>query len=256
MTATGDESASGSAPAPCSGSGSAPDSGSGDLRERWTRALVAARHPGPEGPGPDDTGRESPDPGGPDPLPYAENLIARWAEPQRRYHTTAHLIAVLDHIDTLDAYAADPDLVRLAAWFHDAVYLPDRSENEERSARLAERALPEAGLSASATAEVARLVRLTVTHAPAAPDTNGAVLCDADLAILASEPETYAGYAAAVREEYGFVPDDAFRAGRAAVLRRLLALPRLFHTPHGVRAWEERARRNLTAELDLLTTGS
>ncbi|MFE9556864.1 hypothetical protein ACFYOD_25685 [Streptomyces sp. NPDC006703] len=187
-----------------------------------------------------------------DPDPYAADLLARWAEPQRRYHDTAHLTAVLDHIDVLEQYAHDPALVRLAAWFHDAVYLPDRSENEERSARLAERALPEAGLSARATTEVARLVRLTVTHAPDDGDANGAVLCDADLAILAANPEAYAAYAAAVREEYAFVPEAAFRAGRADVLRQLLALPRLFRTPHGERVWETAARENLAAELALL----
>ncbi|MER5771460.1 hypothetical protein [Streptomyces sp. NPDC001985] len=208
-----------------------------DLRTRWSQTLRAARPAGS---------------GAPDPLPYADELLARWAEPQRRYHTTAHLTAVLDHIDTLADHAADPALVRLAAWFHDAVYLPDRSENEERSARLAERALPEAGLSPSGTREVARLVRLTVTHAPGDTDTNGAVLCDADLAILASGPDAYAAYAAAVREEYAFVPDDAFRAGRAAVLGHLLALPRLFHTPHGTRLWEAPARHNLATELALL----
>ncbi|MER6916373.1 hypothetical protein ABT354_32330 [Streptomyces sp. NPDC000594] len=224
-------------------------SGAVDLRERWGDALRGAlsRYGNGGGPGDGDgTG------GGADPLPYAENLLVRWAEPQRRYHTTAHLTAVLDHVDTLAGHAADPDLVRLAAWFHDAVYLPERSENEERSARLAERALAEAGLLAAATDEVARLVRLTVTHAPGDTDTNGAVLCDADLAVLASGPEGYAAYAAAVREEYGFVPDDAFRSGRAAVLRQLLALDRLFHTPYGRENWEEPARRNLTAELTAL----
>ncbi|MFI1568818.1 hypothetical protein ACH4ZX_38360 [Streptomyces sp. NPDC020490] len=191
--------------------------------------------------------------GGPDPSPYAANLLARWQEPQRHYHTLAHLTAVLDHVDTLEEYAADADVVRLAAWFHDAVYLPDRSENEERSARLAERALPEAGVAADRTAEVARLVRLTVTHAPAPGDANGAVLCDADLAVLAAPPSAYAAYTAAVREEYHFVPNDAFRAGRSDILRQLLSLPRLFHTPHGEREWEATARYNLTAELEMLS---
>ncbi|WP_327324424.1 hypothetical protein OG735_19210 [Streptomyces sp. NBC_01210] len=209
-----------------------------DLRARWNRTLLAARHGA----------------GAPDPLPYAENLLSRWSEPQRRYHTVDHLTAVLNHIDVLEEHAADPDLVRLAAWFHDAVYLPDRSENEERSAHLAERALTEAGLIPAATAEVARLVRLTVTHAPEIDDLNGAVLCDADLAILAAPPEPYAAYSAAVREEYAFVPDDAFRAGRAAVLRQLLGLPRLFRTPHGEREWESRARHNLATELKLLAS--
>jgi predicted metal-dependent HD superfamily phosphohydrolase len=206
------------------------------LRTRWSHALDGARSPG-----------------GPDPAPYADNLLTRWQEPQRRYHTVAHLTAVLDHIDVLEEYADDPALVRLAAWFHDAVYLPDRSENEERSARLAERALPEAGVREKKTAEVGRLVRLTVTHAPSDDDRNGQVLCDADLAILASPPDTYAAYTAAVREEYAFVPDEAFRAGRAAVLRQLRDLPRLFRTPYGTQEWEERARENIRRELAHLT---
>ncbi|WP_338897564.1 hypothetical protein WBG99_19800 [Streptomyces sp. TG1A-60] len=191
----------------------------------------------------------------PDPSLYSADLIKRWSEPQRKYHTLDHLTAVLDHIDVLEEYAADANVVRLAAWFHDAVYLPERSTNEERSARLAERALPEAGVPDDKTREVARLVRLTVSHDPADDDPDGQVLCDADLAVLASPPDAYAAYAAAVRGEYGFVPDDAFREGRAAVLRQLLALPRLFRTPYGRRKWEGRARENLRAELDALTAG-
>ncbi|MEU6801896.1 HD domain-containing protein [Streptomyces neyagawaensis] len=215
------------------------------LESRWLQALLPAR---------DDAGDDARGGAGhPSPLPYAANLIKRWSEPQRKYHTLDHLTAVLDRVDVLEEYAADPALVRLAAWFHDAVYLPERSTNEERSARLAERALPEAGVPAEKVAEVARLVRLTVTHDPADDDANGQVLCDADLAILASPPDAYAAYAAAVREEYGFVPDDAFREGRAAVLHHLLTLPRLFRTPHGQREWEERARENLRAELTELT---
>ncbi|MFD9430512.1 hypothetical protein [Streptomyces sp. NPDC060002] len=192
--------------------------------------------------------------GGPDPAPYADDLLARWQEPQRRYHTLTHLTEVLDRVDVLAEHAADPDVVRLAAWFHDAVYLPDRSENEERSARLAERALPEAGVSPERTAEVARLVRLTVTHDPADDDLDGQVLCDADLAILAAPPSAYAAYTAAVREEYHFVPNDAFRAGRADILRRLLELRRLFRTSYGSERWEATARYNLRGELELLAS--
>lgn len=212
-----------------------------DLRSRWLRAFLGAR---------DDDSRVR------DPDRYADALLRRWQEPQRHYHTLTHLTAVLDHIDVLEKYADDPDLVRLAAWFHDAVYLPERSTNEERSARLAERALPEAGLSAEKTAEVARLVRLTAGHDPADGDRNGQVLCDADLAILAAPPSAYAAYTAAVREEYHFVPNDAFRAGRSDVLRQLLELPRLFRTPYGQEHWEATARYNMRAELEMLSTPS
>lgn len=187
-----------------------------------------------------------------DPEPYARDLLTRWAEPQRRYHTTAHLEAVLDRIDELAAHADDPDAVRLAAWFHDAVYRPERSENEERSAALACRALREAGLPEPLVHEVDRLVRLTVTHHPAPGDRNGEVLCDADLAVLGGPPAAYDAYAAAVRDEYSFVPPDAFREGRAAILRQLLALPSLYRTPEAHARYDARARANMHRELAAL----
>ncbi|MBZ4322812.1 HD domain-containing protein [Streptomyces huiliensis] len=231
------------------------------LETRWADAVAAARGPESDGsPKPD--GGPKPDGSpktddGPDPARYAADLLTRWSEPQRRYHTTAHLTAVLDRVDELAEHAETPrDLaaVRLAAWFHDAVYLPERSTNEERSARLAGRALAELGIPEDVTAEVVRLVLLTVGHDPAPGDRNGELLCDADLAVLGGAPEAYATYAAEVRQEYGFVPDEAFRAGRAAVLRQLLGLPRLFRTPRGYERWERAARHNLTTELALLTT--
>ncbi len=215
----------------------APPPDRGALLARWSALLVRARGGAGE----------------PEPRPYGEDLLGRWEERQRHYHTVRHLAAVLDRVDELAGHAADPDAVRLAAWFHDAVYRPDRSENEERSAQLAERALREAGVPDATTAEVARLVRLTVGHAPEAGDSDGETLCDADLSVLAGTPEAYAHYAASVRQEYGFVPDDLFRAGRAAVLRQLLDLPELFRTPHGREHWERTARHNMRAELDLLT---
>ncbi len=205
------------------------------LLDRWTALLARVAGPG-----------SAP------PAPFGDELLRRWSEPQRRYHTLTHLRAVLDAVDELAGQAEDADAVRLGAWFHDAVYAPDRSENEERSARLAERVLPEAGVPAAVVAETARLVRLTVGHEPVPGDRNGEVLCDADLAVLGRGPAEYAEYAAAVREEYGFVPEEAFRAGRAAILEQLLGLPVLFRTEQGHAAYEQSARSNLRAELDAL----
>ncbi|SEF84672.1 Predicted metal-dependent phosphohydrolase, HD superfamily [Thermomonospora echinospora] len=184
------------------------------------------------------------------------DLVARYGEPHRRYHTRDHLTAVLDLVDELAAYADDPDAVRLAVWFHDAVYDPERGDNEERSAVKAERVLADTDLPPATIAEVARLVRLTAAHDPGPGDRNGQVLCDADLAILAADPEKYAAYTAAVREEYAFVPDEYFTTARADILRSLLALPALFHTPPARERFEQQARHNLQTELMLLEAGS
>jgi predicted metal-dependent HD superfamily phosphohydrolase len=192
---------------------------------------------------------------GPDTRRIGVDLVARYGEPHRRYHTREHLVAVLDLVDELAGHADDADAVRLAAWFHDAVYDPERGDNEERSAWLAERMLTDTDVGRLVIAEVARLVRLTATHAPKPEDRNGHVLCDADLAILAAEPGRYAAYAAAVREEYAFVPDEYFERGRADVLRGLLELPELFHTPMARERLEPKARHNIETELRLLRAG-
>ncbi|MFI6789024.1 metal-dependent phosphohydrolase [Nonomuraea sp. NPDC050383] len=185
-------------------------------------------------------------------------LVARWSEPHRRYHTLDHLAAVLAAADRLAGAADDPGAVRLALWFHDAVYDGRPGRDEERSAQLAQARLPRCGVPPARVAEVARLVRLTAAHDRVAPgDANGEVLCDADLAVLGSPSrEAYDDYAARVRQEYAHVADEPFRAGRAAVLGRLLAAPRLYRTPLAYELWEERARANLRAELRSLTAGT
>jgi predicted metal-dependent HD superfamily phosphohydrolase len=187
-----------------------------------------------------------------DPTATGRALIARWAEPHRRYHDLAHLTTVLDTVHDLAGHARDLDAVRLAVWYHDAVYA-GAPDDEENSARLAEADLSALRLPPALVTEVARLVRLTATHDPAPGDDNGETLCDADLAILAAGSETYARYAAAVRAEYADVPDADFRAGRADILRRLLEGPALFRTPAGHERWEAAARANIEAELRTLT---
>jgi predicted metal-dependent HD superfamily phosphohydrolase len=178
-------------------------------------------------------------------------VVAAWSEPHRRYHDLGHLAAVLGLVGELEAAAADPAAVRLAAWYHDVVYDPARDDNEEASAGRARAGLR--GLvEPERIAEVERLVLLTAGHGAAADDPNGAVLCDADLAVLASPPDAYAAYASAVREEYGQLPDDVFTAGRIAVLEHLLGLPELYRLPTVAADWTPRARANLTAELTLL----
>jgi predicted metal-dependent HD superfamily phosphohydrolase len=179
-------------------------------------------------------------------------LVARWSEPHRRYHDAVHLARVLDGVAELAGEAGDADVVRYAAWFHDAVYgvgAESAMTNEEASARLAEERLPALGIGAARIAEVARLVRLTAGHHTEPGDRDGEVLCDADLAVLGGDAAEYARYAAAIRAEYAAVPDELFRPGRAAVLRGLLELPRLFRTGTAQGRYEVRARANLAAEI-------
>jgi predicted metal-dependent HD superfamily phosphohydrolase len=195
------------------------------------------------------------------PLPAAaalrDELAAAYADPRRGYHDTRHLTEVLQRIDELldaDDLGVDRTTVRLAAWFHDGVY-DGRPGAEERSAQWAEQSLPAVGVTPDRVAEVTRLVRMTEHHRPAEDDHSGAVLSDADLGILAADPQRYADYTSAVRREYAHVPDRAFAEGRSAILRDLLAQATLFHTAYAREHWEAPARANVTAELERLSSG-
>lgn len=180
------------------------------------------------------------------------DLLARYAEQDRAYHTAGHLASILQRVDELGGCATDIRAVRYAAWFHDAVYDPHRGDNEATSADLAAYWLRRFETRPGTVAEVVRLVLLTAGHRPEPGDRNGAVLCDADLAVLGSTTEGYRAYLTGVRSEYRHVEEAAWRIGRGQVLRSLLDRPRIFHTPVGFRRYEDSARANLGGELRAL----
>jgi predicted metal-dependent HD superfamily phosphohydrolase len=180
------------------------------------------------------------------------DLLQRYAEPQRRYHTLSHIANVLAVLERLNPDCLSTPALFLAAWLHDVVYDPRAGDNEERSADHARSFLPLLHVPAATVDETARLILLTKGHQAGPDDGAGQILLDADLAILGSSEADYDGYAAAIREEYSWVPEDAYRHGRSRVLRQFLERPFLFATPAQRAAAELQARLNLQRELAIL----
>lgn len=189
-----------------------------------------------------------------------ESVLARHREPHRRYHGVGHVAWVLRHLATLSRSEPHDDLgaIVAAACFHDAVYDPRAVDNEAASARLARTSLAGLGWPAERVEHVVSMVEATAGHvtdaassgrAGATVDADTAVLLDADLAVLGSDPAAYLEYSRGVRAEYAHVDDTAWRDGRAAVLRTLLARRRVYLTATARERWEVRARANLRAEL-------
>ena len=176
-------------------------------------------------------------------------LERAYSAPDRGYHDLLHLTEVLSSVEELGASTPhDSTSVVLAAWFHDAVY-DTEPEPERRSAQWAARALPRDLVDVD---EVVRLVLLTVSHVVGDGDRNAAVLCDADLAILAAPADRYAAYVAGVRREYARFRDTEFAVGRGLVLRELLSAEHLYATTHARQHWEAGARANMASELVIL----
>lgn len=188
--------------------------------------------------------------GGVAPTGSFAQLLAAYGEPQRAYHTAAHIDACLGHFDAWQALAVCPERVELALWTHDLVYDTQRQDNEAASAAQACAWLRQAGLVEHAP-EVEELI-LATRHQQVPSEPDAALVVDLDLSILASSPAVYDHYEAAIRAEFAWVPEPLFRAGRGKVLRHLLAMPSLYQHPPLAERWEAPARDNLRRALDAL----
>ena len=132
----------------------------------------------------------------------------------------------------------------LALWFHDAVYAPDRHDNEPQSADWARQAVVAAGVAPAVADRIHALI-LATRHdaAPATPDE--ALLVDIDLAILGAAPGRFDDYERQVREEYAPVPEALFRSRRQVILEGFLRRPSLYSTGWFRDRLESSARANL-----------
>jgi len=183
------------------------------------------------------------------PSEVVRDLGRRYAEPHRAYHTANHIAEVLRWFDWAAERTGwrEPVDVYLAIVFHDAIYDPLASDNEERSAALARDTV-------GASARTQALIALTTHHAALSVadvegDSDAAQFLDCDIAILGASPDRFDAYDAAIVVEYHAVSTDVFRAGRGAFLRTLLARPRIFLSDLFHAELDGHARANLSRTL-------
>jgi len=186
--------------------------------------------------------------------PTFAELVRAYSGSGRHYHTLDHIAALLHLLDQHGEGLADGSAVELAIFFHDAVYVPTRSDNEAESATLARERLAALGLPAGLIARVADLILATrhgIEHVEQ-HDADLDLLLDLDLSILAADRSIYAAYARAIRSEYAVYPDEVYCPGRRRVLGQFLARPRIFHTEEFQQRFEPQARQNMARSLEAL----
>jgi predicted metal-dependent HD superfamily phosphohydrolase len=180
-----------------------------------------------------------------------EQLCLRYGEAHRAYHTLQHLKECFSHFDHARHLATHPFEVEVSLWFHDAIYEPRASDSEEQSAAWAVQALTGAHAAPGQIDRVSGLI-LATKHASAEGSADQAVLLDTDLSILGAPRPRFLEYESQVRREYSWVPEEAFRTARAAILARFIARPRIYATEYFFELLEAPARANLRYSLDRL----
>ncbi len=180
------------------------------------------------------------------------DVLARYAEPPRAYHTRQHLTECFAALEPAAHLAERLGEVQLALWFHDAIYDPRRHDNEARSAEWAECAMRRAGADAGAVGRVHALI-MSTSHLSEPDSGDARVVVDVDLAILGADEARFAEYDRQIRVEYAWLADDVYHQGRARVLRRFVERASIYHTPWFAARLEARARANLAHALANLT---
>lgn len=174
-----------------------------------------------------------------------EALTLAYSEKPRAYHTLDHIAACFRHLDEVAAVTDRPHEIELALWFHDAIYKPFSSTNEDDSADMARNFLTENNVSADVTARIYDLIILTKDHGrPTSID--GQFMLDIDLSILGTASHIYAQFEADVRQEYKRVPRFIFRKKRKEILQGFLSRPKIYQTDYFYERLEAQARTNLS----------
>lgn len=179
------------------------------------------------------------------------DLVARYSEPHRAYHTLQHIGHCLDELEQVRNLAINPDAIELALWYHDAVYDTKAKDNEERSATLAVEMARDVSLPNNLGQSVANLI-MTTKHSATSGDSDVQLLMDIDLSILGQPEYRFDEYERQVRRDYEWMPYKQFVAGRLAILKSILDRPNIYATQFFRNKYETQARRNITRSIKKL----
>ena len=188
------------------------------------------------------------------------DLMQRWNAPNRQLHNLRRLMNTLTHIDEIASSAHDPDILRVAAWYHGAflnkaleIKLGGFQANfaATRCIDHAHNRLTNLGVADEVVARIDELIAFLTRHRAPRSDFDAQVLVDADLAGLACSPQDYKKLRTSLRAELSELDDLQFVKARLALVKKLLSYETIYQSPLGS-TWENTARANLEVELTRL----
>lgn len=186
---------------------------------------------------------------------WANQLVDRYTETGRYYHTVLHISSMLSLLTTYESLICDITSVKLAIFFHDFIYNPRANDNEIQSVESFKSFAKEVDLSETKKANVIDLIEGTIKHLLNQNEEDEdrkadmRLFLDFDLEVLSRDPSKYAQYAAQIRKEYGHYSEKDYCTGRIGVLESFLMRERLYFSDDFYQACEAKARSNIKAEI-------
>ena len=170
---------------------------------------------------------------------------------KRHYHTLEHLENLLQQLLKVKTYINDWNCILFSLFYHDVIYNPLKTSNEERSAEFVAYRMKTILVPEPLIENCVNQIMATKKHAVSDnSDTN--YFTDADLSVLGQPWEIYSSYYKQVRKEYSLFPELIYVPGRKKVLQQFLQMERIFKTDFFYTKFELQAKENLKKELALL----
>lgn len=174
-----------------------------------------------------------------------------YSSKKRHYHTLQHLDSLLTQLTDVKDEIQNWNTILFTLYYHDIVYNSLKSDNEEKSAELAEKRMKQISVSIDTIELCKNQILATKSHIKSTDsDTN--YFTDADLSVLGQNWETYSLYYKNVRKEYSIYPDFVYNPGRKKILIHFLSMDRIFKTDFFHNKFEIQAKQNLQKEIELL----
>ncbi|WP_020526786.1 HD domain-containing protein [Flexithrix dorotheae] len=180
-------------------------------------------------------------------------VLKKLLEKNRFYHNQSHIEDMLGKERTIERYLSNPLVFKLSIWFHDIIYNPLKSDNEEKSADLAMELLKESLIPMTDLKLIDQFIMATHKHQLIFPHPDLPYFLDLDLSILGSPTENYKIYMAQIRKEYRHVPGFLYKKGRKKVLKSFLEKEEIYFSGYFKNLYEEKARENLKFEIQFLS---
>ena len=179
-------------------------------------------------------------------------LASAYAEGWRRYHGIPHIVENDSLIMRFAAEAQDFRKVKIANFYHDAVYVVGAEDNERKSAEWAVKDLTACGAFSPQFIDgiYARIV--ATRHAGNLVVHDEQLIADVYLAGLGQPWETYLHNGRLVRQEYSAFSDEERKRGRAAWLKSMLERKYIYYLRPFRECFEKQAQANLSRDLQEL----
>jgi predicted metal-dependent HD superfamily phosphohydrolase len=178
-------------------------------------------------------------------------LINAYNEKNRAYHNINHIKLCLNEFDQVKERLKNPTEVELAIWFHDVIYDPKLSNNEEESAKLAVLMLDNYEATCIRIDIVKDLI-LATKHDKSINTPDSEYLVDIDISIFGYPPKIYMDYEKNIRKEYEWVPEAIYRKKRKELLISFLSRGKIYYTNFFSNKYELQSRSNLKAAIKSL----